>query len=358
MIEKYDIVAAVPVYNPEPGLVGLCEALQKMFRTVIVVDDGSVEHVEDFAKLPLGVQLVKHDINRGKGRAIKTAFEWIKKNVPEAKGVVFADGDGQHRTEDVADVAARMLESGRVTMGVRDFTNAGIPFRSRFGNVLTSFLVRVLFRVKIYDTQTGLRAIPAKMFDAMIATPGERYEYEMRIFGVMRDLRERLEQVPIQTIYIENNRASHFRPFQDSVKIYKGLFGMTIARFLKFALSSLIGFVTDNLVFTAVLFALQGMGLVRRYDILISLVFARVVSATVNYLCNKIYVFNSTVRASISFGRYWTLVLIIAALSYVGTAGLSAVVEANGWFITAIKVAVETVLFVLSYKLQSLWVFK
>ena len=225
-----EIALVVPVYNPEPGLKGLCEALLPRFGRVIVVDDGSDEHIEDFAALPAGVTLLRHEVNRGKGRAIKTAFEWLVANAPEVQGAVFADGDGQHRPEDVVRVAARMLETGRATLGVRDFTRAAIPFRSRFGNVCTSFLVRLLFRLKIYDTQTGLRAIPSKLFAAMIATPGERYEYEMRLFGLLRDHREPLEQIPIETIYIDSNRASHFRPFIDSVIIYRSLFAAAMWR--------------------------------------------------------------------------------------------------------------------------------
>lgn len=356
-MSRCDIAAVIPVYNPEPALIDLCAELLKSFSLVLVVDDGSNEHVEDFSKLPDGVCLLRHVVNRGKGRAIKTALEWLKENAPSAKGAVFVDGDGQHRPEDVILVASRMLDTGRVTMGVRDFSKSGIPFRSRFGNVLTSFLVRLLFRVKIYDTQTGLRAIPVRMFDVMSATAGERYEYEMRIFGVLRDNGEALEQVPIRTVYIENNRRSHFRPIVDSIKIYKGLFGMTIARFLKFVMSSLLGFVADNAVFTALLFALKGFGFLRRYDILISLIVARVFSGTLNYLCNRAVVFKSATSAVKSFTRYWVLVLLVAILSYAGTAGVSALVDAQGWGITGIKVVIESVTFILSFELQKRWVF-
>lgn len=352
-----NVAGVIPVYNPEAGLTALCQGLIAHFPLVVVVDDGSDEHVDDFKRLPKEVVILRHEVNLGKGRAIKRAFEWLRQNHPEISGVVFADGDGQHRIEDIVDVAERMEATGHVTLGVRDFSKSSTPFRSRFGNVLTSFLVRLFFRIEIFDTQTGLRAIPSRLFTAMLGTPGERYEYEMRLFGMLRDHQEMLEQVPIQTIYIENNRASHFRPIRDSIRVYRGLFGTTISRFLKFSLSSLVGFGLDNLVFTVALYVLQSFGLLRRYDILIALVIARLMSATINYLLNRILVFGAKGRALPSFVRYWTLVLLIAALSYVGTALLSYVFDAQGIVITSVKVIVETVLFVLSYKVQKHWVF-
>lgn len=351
------IVAVVPVYNPEPGLLGLCSALVAHFATVLVVDDGSDAQTDDFSRLPPGVTLVRHVCNRGKGRAIKTAFAWISENRPRAKGAVFADGDGQHRIEDILRVAGRMADTGAVTLGVRDFSQSAIPVRSRFGNVLTSLLVRLLFRIRIFDTQTGLRAIPPRLFGAMREIPGERYEYEMRLFGLLRDRHETLEQVSIATVYIADNRASHFRPIVDSYRVYRGLFAMTLAKFARFAMSSLMGFGVDNAVFTVLLFGFEACGVSRRYGILFSLVIARLVSATANYLCNRCLVFRMRTGWTLSFSRYSALVVAIAALSYGGTAVLSAFLEARGLVITCLKVVVETVLFVLSYKIQSKWVF-
>jgi len=348
------IAAVVPVFNPEQGLPGLCDALSALFGLVVVVDDGSTENQGDFAKLPPTCEIVRHAQNMGKGRAIKSAIGHLRKNHPEVAVLVCCDGDGQHAPEDVERVAAHALQTGRATLGVRSFRESRVPFRSRFGNVLTSFLVRTIFRFPIYDTQTGLRAIPSRLFASFEALQGERYEYEMRQFGLMRTLGEAFEQVPVKTIYIENNRASHFRPIVDSVRVYRGLFGGTFARFCA---SSVFGFVVDNLVFSVALLSLQSLGVARRYDILASLVLARVVSATANYMANRLFVFKSERPVVSSYARYWILVLFIGAMSYVLTACLSALFDAKGLMITAIKIAAETGLFFVSYKLQKRWVF-
>lgn len=353
MIKSF--AAVVPVFNPEPGLLTLCRMLQESFPLVIVVDDGSREHADDFHRLDPSVVVLRHKVNCGKGRAIKTAFAWLRAERPEISGAVFVDGDGQHRIEDVCAVAEMAARSNEVVFGVRDFTKSNIPFRSRFGNVLTSFLVRLIFRFKIFDTQTGLRAIPSRMFEQMIFLEGERYEYEMRIFGLLRALHEPLVQIPIETIYIDNNRVSHFRPVRDSILVYRGLFGTAFPKFIG---SSILGFVVDNLVFTATLLVLQKIDLNLNTAIFGSLAIARAVSATLNYFVNLKCVFKSSSHFAVSFGRYWTLVALIAVLSYLGTTFLVSKLGLTGPIITAVKIVVEVVLFVLSFTLQKKWVFK
>lgn len=354
-MRRTDIAAVVPVFNPEPGLKPLCEALLARYETVVVVDDGSQENVEDFAALPDGVRLLKHPTNRGKGRAIKTALAWLKESAPAVKVAVFADGDGQHRVEDVEAVVEQAIATDRVVLGVRDFSKAGIPFRSRFGNILTSFLVRLIYRIPIHDTQTGLRAIPRRLFEMMLATAGERYEYEMRLFGRLSEQHEKLEQVSIETIYISNNRASHFHPVRDSFRVYRGLFG---GSFFRFILSSLGGFVLDNIAFSLLLLLFTGLGLVQHFGVLLAIIPARLLSAFVNYQCNRVLVFGSTVRQRASLGRYALLAVLILFLSYLGTIAVSALFDVHGLAITAVKIVVEVLLFLMSYRLQQIWVFR
>ena len=97
--------------------------------------------------------------------------------------------------------------------------------------------------------------------------------------------------------------------------------------------------------------------MLRRWEILVSLSVARAVSATLNYVCNRSFVFRSRTSFAGSFVRYWALVLLIAALSYVLTATLSALLDVRGASVTVVKVVVESALFILSYRLQKKWVF-
>lgn len=216
--------AVVPVFNPEQGLTPLCAALCASFPVVVVVDDGSFAALDSFARLPKSVTVLRHGRNRGKGRAIKTALAWLVVNRPDVTEAVFADGDGQHHIDDILAVAARARERGAVTFGVRDFGGKDVPFRSWWGNRWTAWEVRLAFGFRLADTQTGLRAIPSRLFAPLLAVPGERFEFEVRIFRLLRRLGEPLAQVPIQTVYVANNRASHFRPLRDTLLTQAALF--------------------------------------------------------------------------------------------------------------------------------------
>ncbi len=110
-------------------------------------------------------------------------------------------------------------------------------------------------------------------------------------------------------------------------------------------------------MFTGVLFAIQDRVAHRHTAILIAIVVARVASATLNYVCNRKFVFHSKAGVAASFIRYWLLVAMVAVLSYAGTSLVSWAGDLRGWGISAAKIIVETALFVLSYKAQRRWVF-
>lgn len=220
-----DIIIVIPSYEPSTGLCDLVKALKKDFRHVIVVDDGSnsAEHV--FAELSRAgeVTILRHDTNRGKGAALKTAFAYILANGPGAAGVVTVDADGQHLVEDVRRVAAGTLDHpDRLTLGVRSFSGK-VPFRSRLGNLWTRIEFFLLTGVHILDTQTGLRGIPASWLPDMLALDGERYEYEsaMLVFGAKAEMKP--AQIPISTVYLDGNGSSHFRPLADTLKTQSAL---------------------------------------------------------------------------------------------------------------------------------------
>lgn len=227
---KLPLAAIVPVYNPEPGLAALVAELVARFEAVVVVDDGSVEATEAFAALPSTVTLLRHAVNRGKGRAMKTALEWVSENAPHLDGAVFADGDGQHRIADVVAVAERARKDEAVVFGVRDFGRKGVPFRSWWGNRWTAVEVGLLFGFWLKDTQTGLRAVPRRLFAPLLALGGERFEYEAGWFGLLKRLREPIREVPIETIYRGGNRASHFRPWEDTLLTQRALFARSAAQ--------------------------------------------------------------------------------------------------------------------------------
>ena len=222
------VAIVLPVYDPdETRLPALVRRLRADFAHIVVVDDGSTRGRAAFDAIYGTVDVVlSHRSNRGKGAALKTAFAWVTENLPKAIGVVTADGDGQHAPEDVRRVAEELERSpdGGLVLGVRSF-GRGVPFRSRLGNIWTRALFRLLTGLAVSDTQTGLRGIPASLLPRMLAIPGERYEYETRMLADARFHPAPPREVPIRTIYLDGNSASHYRPLTDTLLTQSALWG-------------------------------------------------------------------------------------------------------------------------------------
>lgn len=224
-----NIVAIVPSLNPDEKLMQVVTGLQgEGFDDIVLVNDGSsAAHLAPFqeaAALP-GVTVLTHEVNKGKGRAMKTAFAWCLENRPGIAGVVTVDGDNQHRPKDVlACVKAMEQDPTKLWLGVRNFSLDHVPFRSKLGNTFTRGFMKLACGVSVSDTQTGLRAIPASMLELMCEIRGERYEYETQMLLSVRDERLDIGEVIIDTVYIDENQTSHFNALKDSWKIYKIIF--------------------------------------------------------------------------------------------------------------------------------------
>lgn len=224
-----DIAIVIPSLSPDKKLLEYTkELINKGFNKIIIVNDGSsseYEFIFNSLKEHKEVTLLKHEINKGKGAGLKTAFNYIKNNNNGIKGILTVDSDGQHLPEDCVKIANEMLKGERgLYLGCRDFNDPRVPWKSRTGNRMTSFFFERLYKQKLSDTQTGLRGFLVDDLDLMINTEGERYEYEMEqlIKSCLSGLK--LICIPIQTVYIDNNSGSHFRPLKDGLRIYKILF--------------------------------------------------------------------------------------------------------------------------------------
>jgi glycosyltransferase involved in cell wall biosynthesis len=222
------LAVLLPAWMPDAQLLPLVEALREHgFGALLVVDDGSGPEFAtlfDAVAAESGVRLLRHAVNLGKGRALKTGFNELLCELPSIEGVITADADGQHRVEDIVAVAAAMKRTTagesreRVVLGVRAFPS-GVPLRSRIGNLLTRSIFRFVTGATVSDSQTGLRGIPRALLPELMPLQGDRYEYEMTMLGHLYRNGIRLLEVPIATVYIDGNRASHFHPIRDSIRI-------------------------------------------------------------------------------------------------------------------------------------------
>ena len=239
MTELKNVTVVLPSLDPDEKLGAVIDGLLEYgFSDIVLVNDGSKEenlhYFTEAAQHPQ-VTLLHHPHNLGKGAALKTAFRYVLENRPESAGVVTVDGDNQHHPEDTRNCTLHMLETGRLTLGVRDFSLPEVPARSRFGNRTTSLVFKIFVGLSIDDTQTGLRAIPRRDLEALTEISGERFEYETNMLLAMKEQGIPFDQVKIRTVYIEENKSSHFRAIRDSWRIYK----LILAHFFMYTASSL-----------------------------------------------------------------------------------------------------------------------
>lgn len=356
------VTVVLPSLNPDEKLQKTVDALLSVgFTDIVIVNDGSREDCLKFFP-PAGehITVLTHEVNRGKGAALKTAFRYVLDNRPDSPGVVTADGDGQHTAKDVRRCAEEMLRDGdRIVFGCRDFSLPQVPRRSRMGNRITSAVFRIFCGLKLSDTQTGLRAFPIKHLPLMLTIPGDRFEYETNMLHEMKAHGIPYCEVKIDTVYIEENRTSHFRPFRDSMRVY--------SRFLLFIASSVSSFLVDALLVYLFLTLVQKIFSVD-FDLddtralaatALCKVCARVVSALFNYTLNRKKVFASSGAVGRTMLRYFVLAGCIMLMSAGATALAKLLFHVGGtFFITLLGIAVDLALFVVSFRFQQNWVFK
>ena len=347
----YQVAILIPAFNPDEKLLSLLEELRPIFKYIVIVNDGSIRGGNVFESISdRNIPILNHNVNLGKGAALKTGMKWIMQNIKDCKAVVTADADGQHRPDDILRVAKTAIDNpSALTLGVRAFTG-NVPLRSRFGNWLTRQIFFLTTGMRVADTQTGLRGIPVSFIPRMLDISGSRYEYEMAMLADAKYHSRPLVQVPIETVYIAGNASSSFNVIRDSVRIYGTL--------LHFCFASIGCFLLDNMVFALTLFMMTQMAdFSRSLNVLVAICTARISSASINYFYNRRYVFHSDDSKRVSFLKYCMLAMFVMSAGYGCTAVLSELLDANGVAITIIKILVETFLFFFSYQVQRRWVF-
>ena len=354
------ISVVLPSLDPDEKLIAVVDGLLEYgFSDIILVNDGSkpenLHYFTDLAARHPEIHLLHHEVNKGKGAALKNAFRYFLANRPDGFGVVTVDGDNQHHPEDTLRCCRQMLSSGHVVLGCRDFTLDHVPARSRFGNHTTSLIFKIFVGMTISDTQTGLRAIPRKQLEILTGIDGDRFEYETNMLLAMKQHGIAFDEVKIRTVYIEENKSSHFRVIHDSWRIYK----LILKHFFRYTVSSLVSALVDTgayALLSGLLKALlKGAALTTAAG-----VGARVISSLLNFFMNKKLVFQTRVSTGKAMLRYYMLALPQMAAQVLLTQGAYALLgisdSATG-LRTLIYAVVMTVLYIFSYMIQQRWVF-
>ncbi len=358
MNELSGISVVLPSLDPDQKLLKTIDGLLAHgFEDIILVDDGSKKENKHYfykaAKHPQ-VHLLRHVRNRGKGAALKTAFRWFLENRPDAIGVVTVDGDGQHAPDDTVACALEMRSTGKVILGCRDFSLDHVPPRSRMGNRITCGVFRFLCGMKLSDTQTGLRAIPTDAVREFCQVKGDRFEYETNMLLEMKTRGIAYGEVKISTVYIEENKSSHFRAVRDSVRIYKLIF----AHFFRYTLSSILSALVDTGLFALMIFLMAGSP--KWLAATMPFLIARGVSSLFNFTVNKRLVFRSDVSTKKALLKYYALAVPVFLLQWGLTNGVYMLFHIGNErrvLKTVIYAVVMGCLYIATFITQQRWVF-
>ena len=335
----------IPSYEPDERLIMLVQELKNNHNfNIVVVDDGSGEIYNSyFEKLKeMGCIILTHEVNKGKGCALKTGFDYIFHNSNETEGVITADADGQHLVKDILLIVAQLpFESRKIVLGVRKFIGS-VPIKSVVGNTISRAVFKLASGYQLIDTQTGLRGFPVDMLAWLLNVEGERFEYEMNMLLEASTMGFELVKINIATVYIKGNKSTHFRAIQDSILVF--------LPFLKFCMSGLSAAVVDYVL----LFVFQDL----TKNLFISVVAARAVSSGVNFAINSTHTFKKKPehhKSKSEAVKYYILVCALLMLNYFILSFLWNEVKIPLFWS---KVLTELFLFTFSYYIQRFFVFK
>lgn len=221
IIMQYIIL--IPAYEPDYKLIKLLREINHKYPTIVINDGSNKVYKDIFNEVKKYAHLLSYDINMGKGYALKTGLNYIE-DTYDNYIVVTMDADGQHTLKDALRLCDYVKDNqDTLALGRRELIK-NTPIRSRIGNTITRKVFKLVTKNNIYDTQTGLRAFSNKLTDYMLSISGNRYEYEMNVLLNLKKHNIKYQEIPIETIYLDHNKSSHFNSLTDSYKVYKEIF--------------------------------------------------------------------------------------------------------------------------------------
>ena len=231
-IKNY-IWVVIPVYNHSGTLLDVVQKTLKYTDNVLVVDDGSEDSDISLLLKDINVKVLKHEKNRGKGAALRTAAEYLQNNT-NASYIITLDADGQHSPDDIQKFLPYITpETKNIILGNRDFSTSNVPEKSKFGRKFSNFWIKLETGKEVFDSQSGFRGYPITLLtNTKCLSEHYAFETEILVRGVWAGLD--VVNVNISVYYPEKNkRISHFHPFIDNFRISLIHSRLTLERFIR-----------------------------------------------------------------------------------------------------------------------------
>jgi glycosyltransferase involved in cell wall biosynthesis len=211
-----DVLILVPVYNCARYLPELITRIRKYAceQNILLVNDGSSDNSLEIIKQQ-DVSYISFPENRGKGAALRAGFRFAVER--GYRSVLTLDADLQHRPEEIPSFYA--LDNGEtVVMGTRMISRGQMPFARWLVNNLTSLIISIFGTVRIRDSQSGFRLLPAALLRS-VRLRTDRYDLESELLFKIGVLRYAVAEVPVTTVY--EGSESSIRAGRDTLRFIR-----------------------------------------------------------------------------------------------------------------------------------------
>ncbi len=221
-----DVIAVIPAYNDEKTIGNVVRKTLRKVGRCIVVNDGSDDGTAN-AAVDAGAELIVHVSNRGKGAAVRTALNCLRKI--SYKYMVLLDADGQHEPGEIARlVQAAQRRRAHLVCGNRMSKPEGMPLIRRITNHVMSRIVSKLCRVNLADPQCGYRLLSRRAVESLQLTKSN-FEVDTEILYQVSRKGFKVTEVTISSIYTKKN-SSNIHPFSDTFRFFRLVFGLLISK--------------------------------------------------------------------------------------------------------------------------------
>jgi glycosyltransferase involved in cell wall biosynthesis len=213
-------IACIPTFNEEKVIEKVIEKTLSHVDKVIVCDDGSSDNTAQKAK-DAGAHVIKHEKNLGKGAAMKTLFEYVKKN--QADIIVTIDGDGQFLPEEIPQLIIPILEKkADIVIGYRFEDNEEMPAYRKFGNKMLDKMTNLATDLPFRDTQSGFRAYTKNAIEQIeFITNGFGADSEILVSASKKGLK--ISERKVTVLYDTGNKTSTKNPVSHTTGVISSL---------------------------------------------------------------------------------------------------------------------------------------
>jgi len=210
------LLVVIPALNAERSVGAVVRESKLVNADVLVIDDGSSDRTGEMAR-DAGALVIRHDVNKGKGAALKTGFAYALENGFEV--VVTLDADGQHLPHEISKFMTAYEETGGdLIIGGRAHLFPQMLPRRRFANRFSARSIAFASKTGVTDSQSGFRLYSAHLLrNVRLRTNGFDLESEVIVYAGCR--RFKVVTIPIELGFVDGLSTSHYKPLADTLRI-------------------------------------------------------------------------------------------------------------------------------------------